>query len=152
MNQPLKVLLIEDEAWRYHNLLGFPIHLFWARNHHDVDELLRFGPFDLVLWDHDLQSGYVSCHFESSLPIAEWFVKEAPEGWDETAMIVHSWNSNGGVYKLLCVLRERYPKTLRAPFGPYLYSALEALCGPVRTLFEAAPVIPHPSPETEAAE
>ena len=50
MNQPLKVLLIEDEAWRYHNLLGFPIHLFWARNHHDVDELLRFGPFDLVLW------------------------------------------------------------------------------------------------------
>lgn len=49
-----RVLLLEDEFYRYEKLVHAPVRVFWAKNEYEVVQLLKAGPYDIMVWDRDL--------------------------------------------------------------------------------------------------
>ena len=123
-----KILLIEDEFWRYAKVASFDAKVYWARNAQEVAaHLTESGPFDIVMWDYDLAAGIVNRRWENTERIAEDLVESLE---NEPLMLIHTWNTMGGAAKLNDILSKRF-QTIVAPFGPAFYDVLRRVVGGV---------------------
>lgn len=110
-----RVLLIDDERWRYEKLSTFPgIQTHWVTNEYEFRHAPRwFGDYDLTLLDYDL---LVHGEYGNSVQIAHQ-IKARPEKYGQ--VVIHSWNPEGS--KLLSNV---LPDAYIVAFGPALYEWL----------------------------
>jgi CheY-like chemotaxis protein len=97
--QPLKVLVLEDEAYRRELIepLLSDHKIYWASNSIEALELLDIEIFDLILLDHDLAANTCGCKVANRLANRKCLNHN-------TKVVVHSINP-AGIKKMMRLLK-----------------------------------------------
>ena len=121
-----KVLLLEDEFYRYEKLVHAPVQVFWAKNEYEASQLLKAGSYDIMIWDRDLGAHYSADEFVKRLNLTN--VKDH---------IVWSWNKDerGPLASMISLRVSQLVddptehKIGVAPFGPEFYELFAKMVG-----------------------
>ena len=121
-----RVLLLEDEFYRYEKLVHAPVQVFWAKNEYEASQLLKAGPYDIMIWDRDLGAHYSADEFVKRLDLSK--VKDH---------VVWSWNKEERE-KLASMISDHVSMSVYdrldhgivvAPFGPEFYELFAKMVG-----------------------